>query len=208
MPLPCEVPQKRTLHYLQGMGKGERQQSQALNFMDFVKLRSSQSRVGNVPGAKELHLICLKWSRLPLLSFLIMETQPGDYRFQQATLQNEPSSPGAALETEHCTLGHSPEGWVLKCSTKGYGDSRVSKKRPVSFWSLRIGLLTLFSLLFLYYIPHFSEILFLKMFDQLTFEGFYAIFILELSLGFINASQVNLFLLGQEASVFSPEQHC
>jgi len=68
--------------------------------MDFVELCSSQSHVGNVPGARELHLICLKWSRLPLFSFLIMEMQPGDYRFQQALLQTEPGSPGtAALET-------------------------------------------------------------------------------------------------------------
>lgn len=119
--------------------------------MDFVKLCSSQSCVGNVPGAKELHLICLKWSRLPLLSFLIMEMQPGEYGFQQATLQNEPSSPGAALETENCTLGHSPEGWVLKCSSKGYCDSRVEKKTSLILvtpnWTLNIVLFA-FSLLY------------------------------------------------------------
>lgn len=78
-------------------GKGKQWQPWALNLMDFVELCSSQGRVGNVPGAKELHLICLKWSRLPLLSCLIMEMQPGDYRFQQATLQKEPGDPGAGV---------------------------------------------------------------------------------------------------------------
>lgn len=76
-------------------GKGEQWQSWALNLTDFVELCSSQGCVGNVPGAKELHLICLKWSRLPLLSSLIMEMQPGDYRFQQAMLQKESGEPGA-----------------------------------------------------------------------------------------------------------------
>lgn len=69
--------------------------------MDFVELCSSQSCIGNVPGAEELHLICLKWSRLPLLSFSIMELQPGDSRFQPAVLHSElggrARSCGAAL---------------------------------------------------------------------------------------------------------------
>lgn len=137
MSLPCEEPQQRTLHYLRGMGKGQEQRSWALNFMGFVELCSSLSRIGTVPGAKELHLICLKWSRLPLLSFLIMEMQPGDYRFQQATLQNEPSSPGAALEPERCSLGSSPAGPILTRCAEGYCDSWVGeKKKPVTFGSL------------------------------------------------------------------------
>lgn len=136
MSLLCEVPQQRTLHYLQGMGKGEQRQSWALNFMDFVELRSFQSRVGNMPGAKELHLICLKWSRLPLLSLLIMEMQPGGYRFQQAKLQKEPSSPGAVLEAEHCTLVPSPTDQDLKCCSKGSCDPWVEENLTISFWPL------------------------------------------------------------------------
>lgn len=91
--------------------------TQALNFMDFVELCSSQSRVGNVPGAKELHLICLKWSRLPLLSFLLMEMQPGDYRFQQATLQRAKQPRRCAETALHAAS--QPRGRGLRYAVRG-----------------------------------------------------------------------------------------
>lgn len=133
--------------------------------MDFVELRSSRSRIGNVPGAKELHLICLKWSRLLLLSYLVMDIQPGEDRPHPAAPRGAEQPSAAGQDTEH---RWGPQGG------KPFGHSELDSY----YRALRFRIIII------------AEILRLKVSDELTFRDFNAIFIHKLSPGFINTSHV------------------
>lgn len=110
--------------------------------------------------------------------------QSGDYRFQQAMLQKEKGDPRAG----------------------GYSGSQVENKANLILislnWTPNIVLFAFFIIIY-QTSQKFCSRKCLISYSLGGREG-YAIFILKLSLEFINTLHVNLGFLGQEACVFFP----